>query len=92
MDPFLLVFIIILLYVLLLFIIQYLGIGSKKRDSNSNNCCPDCSSTLNRVNRIFKDKIIYYLTLGMFNWKRYLCGKCEWKGLRWTKQYKPKGN
>jgi len=91
MDNFLIIFITILLYILLLFIIQRLGIGSKKRGSNSNNCCPDCKSTLNRVKRIFKDKIIYYLTLGMFDWRRYICDKCGWEGLRWAKQYKFKG-
>ena len=92
MDNFLLVFIIILLYILFLFIIQHIGIGSKKRGSNSNNSCPDCKSTLNRIKRIFKDKIIYYLTLVMFDWRRYNCDKCGWEGLRWTKQFKFKNN
>jgi len=91
MDNFLLLFIIILLYVLFLFIIQNLGFKSKKRGSNSNNCCPDCNSNLNRVKRIFKDKIIYYLTLGMFDWRRYICDKCGWEGLRWAKDYRFKG-
>ena len=91
MDHFLLVFIIILLYVLLLFILQYFGFKSKKRGSNSNNCCPDCSSNLNRVKRIYKDKIIYYLTLGMFDWRRYICDKCGWEGIRWAKEYRFKG-
>ena len=92
MDNFLLVFIIILLYILFLFVIQYIGIGSKKSSSNSNNCCPDCSCTLKRVKRFFKDKIIYYLTLGMFDWRRYNCDKCGWEGLRWSKQYRLKNN
>ena len=67
------------------------GIGSKERGKNSNNCCPDCKSNLKRVKRFFKDKIIYYLTLGMFDWRRYICDKCGWEGLRWAKQYKFKG-
>lgn len=92
MDNFLLVFIIILLYILFLFVIQYIGIGSKKRSSNSNNCCPDCKGTLKRVKRFFKDKIIYYLTLAMFDWRRYNCDKCGWEGLRWSKQYRLKNN
>jgi len=91
MDTFLLLFIIILLYVLFLFILQNLGFKSKKRGSNSNNCCPDCSSNLNRVKRIYKDKIIYYLTLGMFDWRRYICDKCGWEGIRWAKEYRFKG-
>ena len=92
MDNFLLIFIIILLYILFLFVIQYIGIGSKKRNSNSNNCCPDCGGTLNRVKRFFKYKIIYYLTLVMFDWRRYNCDKCGWEGLRWSKQYGLKNN
>ncbi len=40
----------------------------------------------------FKDKIIYYLTLGMFDWRRYNCDKCGWEGLRWSKQYRLKNN
>jgi hypothetical protein len=88
MDTFLLFFIILLLYVLLLFILQYFGFKSKKRGSNSNNCCPDCGSNLNRVKRIYEDKIIYYLTLGMFDWRRYICNKCEWEGIRWAKDYR----
>ena len=91
MDTILLIFIIILLYVLLLFILKNFGFKSKKRGSNSNNCCPDCSSNLNRVKRIYKDKIIYYLTLGMFDWRPYICDKCGWEGLRWTKDYRFKG-
>ena len=91
MDIFLLIFIIILLYVFFLFIIQYSGFGSKTRGRNSNNCCPDCKTNLDRVKRIFKDKIIYYLTLGMFDWRRYICDKCGWEGLRWAKDYRFKG-
>ena len=91
MDIFLLIFIIILLYVFFLFIIQYSGFGSKTRGRNSNNCCPDCKTNLDRVKRIFKDKIIYYLTLGMFEWRRYSCDKCGWEGLRWAKEYRFKG-
>ena len=92
MDNFLLVFIIILLYIIFLFIIQHIGIGSKERGKNSNNCCPDCKSNLKRVKRFFKDKIIYYLTLCKFDWRRYNCDKCGWEGLRWSKQYGLKNN
>ena len=91
MDAFLILFIIILIYVLFLFIIQYLGFKSKKRSKNSNNSCPDCNMSLKRVKRIFKDKILYYLSLGMFDWKRYICNKCGWEGLRWTKEFRFKG-
>ena len=91
MDIFLIIFILIVSYVLFLFIIQYFGFKSKKRGRNSNNCCPDCNANLNRVNRIFKDRIIYFLTIGMFDWRRYICDKCGWEGLRWAKDYRFKG-
>ena len=89
MDKFLLVFIIILLYVLFLFLIRHLGIGSKKACNNCNNCCPDCSSALNRVKRNSKDKIIHHLTFRIFDSKRYTCNECGWQGLRWEDRYRP---
>ena len=88
MDQFLLVFIIILLYVLLLFIIRFLGIGSKKRCPNCNNCCPDCNLALNRIKRVLKDKIMYHVTFRIFDSKRYVCNECGWEGLRWEDQFK----
>jgi predicted RNA-binding Zn-ribbon protein involved in translation (DUF1610 family) len=89
MDYVLLGFIIIILYVFIIFILKYIGIGSKKKSRNSNNSCPDCKENLNRIKRIYKDKIIFYLTLGILDWKRYSCEKCGWEGLRWPKDYKP---
>jgi len=76
---------------MILFTCQYLGFGSKVRGKNSNNCCPDCNSALDRAKRVFNDKILYYLTLGMFDWRRYFCNKCGWEGLRWAKDYRFKG-
>jgi uncharacterized protein with PIN domain len=92
MDQFLLVFIIILLYVLILFIIRNLGIGSKKSNKNCNNYCPDCKTALNRVKRISNDKIIYHLTFRVFDSKRYICNECGWEGLRWEDKYRPGNN
>jgi uncharacterized protein with PIN domain len=92
MDQFIAVFIIILLYVLILFIIRYLGIGSKKSSKNCNNCCPDCKTALNRVKRISNDKIIYHLTFRIFDSKRYFCNECGWEGLRWEDKYRPGNN
>ena len=89
MDQFLLAFIAVLIYVLILFIIRYIGIGSKKVCLNCNNCCPDCSSALNRIRRIVKDKIMYHITFRIFDCKRYACNECGWEGLRWEDSYKP---
>lgn len=89
MDQFLLVFIIILLYILFLLLLKYLGIGSKKSCLNCNNCCPDCSSALNRVKRNSNDKILHHLTFRIFDSKRYICNECGWQGLRWEDKYRP---
>ena len=89
MDEFLIIFIIVLLYTLFLFIVQYLGLGSKKNCLSCNNCCPDCNLALNRIKRIKRDRITYHLTFRIFEFKRYICNECGWEGLRWEKKYKP---
>ena len=88
MDQFLLIFILIILYVLLLFVFRHLNIGRKKSCNKFNNCCPDCSFSLNRVKRITKDQIINNLTFRIFDFKRYMCTECGWEGLRWENRYK----
>ncbi len=92
MDNFLLVFILVLLYVLLLFIIRKLGLGSKKSCVNCNNCCPDCNLPLNRIKRLYKDQILHRITFGVFDFKRYTCNECGWEGLRWERKYTQKNN
>ena len=89
MDEFLLIFFAVLLYILLLFIIRYLGIGSKDRCKDCNNCCPDCSRALNRIKRMQRDKILYHITFRIFGFKRYICNECGWEGLRWEEKYIP---
>ena len=88
MDEFLLIFIVILLYILLLFIVRYSELGSKKNCINCNNCRPDCTLALHRIKRLYKDKIIYHITFKIFNHKRYICNECGWEGLRWERNYK----
>ena len=88
MDGSLIVFIIIVSYIVLLFILRYLEIGAKKKSSTWSNCCPDCSLLLNRVQRLYKDKIVYNITFRIFEYKRYRCNDCGWEGLRWDKKYK----
>ena len=87
MDEFLLIFIAIVLYVILLFIIRHLGLGSKENCIHCNNCCPDCSLALNRIKRINRDKILYHITFRVFEFKRYSCQECGWEGLKWEKKY-----
>ena len=90
MDSVLLVFILVILYIFIIYILKNIGIGSKKKTSNSNNACPDCKNNLNRIKRIYKDKITFFLTLGVLDWKRYSCDKCGWEGLRWPKDFRLK--
>jgi len=89
MDKFLLAFIIILLYILLLFLVRHLEIGSKKKCTTCNNCCPDCGLALNRIKRHNKDKILHHITFRIFDSKRYICNDCGWEGLRWERKYTP---
>ena len=88
-DPFLKLFIGLLLYLILLVIIRWLHIGKKKTCENCNNCCPDCMSGLNRIQRFHSDKLIFHLTFRIFDLKRYLCNHCGWEGLRWENKYRP---
>ena len=92
MDNILLSFIIIILYIIIIYIIYHLGIGSKERSSNSNNCCPDCKNNLKREKRIFKDKVTNYLSIGVMDWRRYICDTCGWEGIKWHKDRKYKRN
>ena len=88
MDRFLIAFIILVWYIALLFVCRYLEIGAKKKSLAWSNCCPDCSLALNRIKRLYKDKIVYNITFRVFEYKRYRCNDCGWEGLRWSKKYK----
>ena len=89
-DGFLEAFIVLILYVLLLFIIKRFEIGAKIKCQDCNNCCPDCRSVLERVQRKRSDYLINHITLKVFDARRYLCSNCGWEGLRWEKIFKPK--
>ena len=91
-DPFLKIFIALLLYVGFLLILRSLNIGSKKACANCNNCCPDCKAGLNRIQRLKKDKLAIHITFRMFEFKRYICNDCGWEGLRWEDKFRPGGN
>jgi len=91
-DPFLKIFIALLLYLILLAIIRWLNIGRKKICDSCNNCCPDCQTGLNRIQRISTDKLAFHLTFRIFEFKRYICNECGWEGLRWEEKFRPGGN
>jgi len=65
-------------------------VGSKKTCVNCNNCCPDCGLALNRIKRLYKEKILYQISLRLFDFKRYICHECGWEGLKWEKKYNPR--
>ena len=87
MDKFAVLFIIVIFYVLLLLIIRHFKIGSKESCINCNNCCPDCKLALNRIRRLNNDKLLRHFTFKIFEFKRYYCNECGWKGLRWENRY-----
>ena len=87
-DPFIHLFIFIIIYLLVLFLFRILNIGKKKEYKNCSNACPDCKNPLQRIRRLTYDKIIYYLTIKIFELKRYVCENCGWEGLRWEKNKK----
>ena len=76
----------------MLFALRTLNIGRKKICENCNNCCPDCSDPLNRIQRLRTDKLAFHLTLRIFDLKRYICNACGWEGLRWADKFRPRGN
>ena len=86
-DPFLKIFIALLVYTLTLLILRARGWKRKEVCNNCNNCCPDCKAALNRIKRTKIDKLYYSLTFRIFDFKRYTCDNCGWEGLRWEKKY-----
>ncbi len=88
-DPFIKLFVLLLIYVIILFILKRYNIGRNKASEKYTNSCPDCSMPLNRIKRLPKDKILYHLTFRIFDFKRYVCSECGWEGLRWEDRFNP---
>ena len=88
-DKFLITFIIIIAYALLIVTLKKIGFAKKERCETCNNCCPDCKSALNRVQRKNIDHFIHHITFRIFNCRRYICSNCGWEGLRWEDRFKP---
>ena len=42
--------------------------------------CPKCNEILKRIEKESMDKTLNYLTLFLFEWKRYSCFSCGWEG------------
>jgi len=85
LDPVILILLILIIYVIILIVLKKLEIGKKISCDVCTNCCPDCTTPLNRIRRNIIDKIIYHLAFRIFDLKRYSCSSCGWEGLRWEK-------
>ena len=73
------------MYIILLFVLKKNNFLKKKENGIHSNSCPDCQDQLKRIKRYNNDYYINYLTLKIFNFKRYKCSRCSWEGLRWGK-------
>ena len=87
-DKFLIFFFILLIYSIIILFLKKIGFGKKLRCKKCNNCCPDCSSALHRIQRKLNDHVIHHITFRTFNCRRYICSNCGWEGLRWEEKFK----
>ena len=68
-------------YVVILLVIKKLRLFEIKK-IKGKSICPSCKSNIDRAPRKNKDKILKYLTLFVFDFKRYSCFHCSWEGVR----------
>ena len=90
MDKFLAISIGLVSYIIILLLLRKMNIWKKKECNNCNNCCPDCEEPLERTKRKNIDHLINYLTFQMFDFKKYQCVNCAWKGRRWERAFSGK--
>ena len=68
-------------YLVILLVIRKLRLWEIKK-INGKTRCPKCENNIDRGARKNRDKILKYLTLFLFDFKRYSCFSCLWQGLR----------
>ena len=90
MDKFLVISLVLFSYIIILFFLRKMNVLKKKEDNNCNNCCPDCQEPLERIKRKNIDHVINYLTFQIFDFKKYQCVNCAWKGIRWERTFSGK--
>ena len=90
MDKFLAISIGFIAYITILLLLRKMNIWKKKECNNFNNCCPDCQEPLERIKRASVDHLKNYLTFQIFDFKKYQCGNCAWKGIRWERPFSNK--
>ena len=87
MDEFLSVSIGLVFYIFLLILFRKMSFWKKKECNKCNNCCSECYESLERINREKIDHLINYLTFQIFDFKKYQCVNCAWKGRRWERSF-----
>ena len=90
MDTPLLLLVFIACYFSTLCVLKKFGFKKKIVSDYYTNCCPKCNEALERVRRKKMDKIINLMTFRVFDFKRYNCNNCDWKGLRWENKFEIK--
>ena len=60
-----------IIYLIVLITIKKSQVLTLKREQGKP-ICPKCQNTLKRIERKRKDKSLKYLTLFLFEWKRYI--------------------
>ena len=90
MDEFLVITLVLFFYIIILLLLRKMNVWRKKECNNCNNCCPDCQEPLERIKRGKIDYLINYLTFQIFDFKRYQCVNCAWKGRRWERTFSGK--
>ena len=90
MDEFLVISLVLFSYIIILLLLRRINVWRKKECNNCNNCCPDCQEPLERIKRGKIDYLINYLTFQIFDFKRYQCVNCAWKGRRWERSFSGK--
>ena len=78
-DPFFKFFLVLIIYILILLIFRFKGIGEKKVTKDCLNACPCKKLSLNRIERKMSDKLFNHLTFRIFNFKRYKCNHVNGK-------------
>ena len=68
-------------YVVILIVIKKLRLLEIKK-IKGKLICPSFKNNTKRISRENKDKILKYLTLFLFDFKRYSCFHCSWEGVR----------
>jgi len=61
-----LIFILLIAFVILLFVMRFLGVGKKEKCKTCRNCCPHCKEVIRRIKRLKRDYLLNYLTFRIF--------------------------